>query len=703
MTESRSRDRVLVAALATLVVAAVVFLRLVALQILQHGTFVARAEQNQEGRVLLPPRRGDLLDRSGELLATDLRTYSVYAVPRLMKNRRLAARQLAQMFDLDTQTLDRKFATHPSFCWVTRMADPGVEERLAKAKIAGVFLQVETRRVDPGGQAVLPVVGRVNMDGSGVEGVEYQFDDLLRGHAGWATVFKDGTGRQIDLPQGSRHQPDHGHGLMLTINNAIQGILMTRLTAAVDSLEAKQATAVIVDPHTGQVLAMGTAGPNAPDASRAPAISDIYEPGSTFKVVAAAATLEEGLAGPGTLYNADNGAHDFGGFVIHDAHPHGVLTLKDAVRVSSNIVAGKLGMALGADRFYEYATAFGFGSMTGIEFPGEAGGRLRTPHTWSGRSLPTLAMGQEVSVTPLQMALAYSVIANGGLWMKPQLVLAELDEHGRLLRRFDPEAVRRVISPRTADTMRDFLLAVVDSGTATKAELSWTQVAGKTGTAQKYDPATGHYAAGKYISSFVGFVPADDPRLVCLVLIDESKKGYYGGDVAAPVFRDIVDDVHRLRDGPLSPRPPVVQVAAGDLKPPPTLVPDVRLLPLARATEKLAAVGLRVRSSGVGPRVVSQDPAPGSPVERGEPVLVTLSKETAPAVPDVIGLTLREALGVLSGHSIPARAMGSGVVCAQEPAPGSHLEAGGVCLLTCKSEATVKLASHVEDSRNGGR
>ena len=703
MTESRSRDRVLLAALVALVAAAVVLLRLVALQIVAHGTFVARAEQNQEGRVLLPPRRGDLLDRRGELLATDLRTYSVYAVPRLMKDRRAAARTLAQMFDLDAQALDKKFAAHPSFCWVTRMAMPGVEDRLAKAKLQGVYLQVETRRVDPGGQAVLPVVGRVNMDGNGVEGVEYQFDDLLRGRPGWATVFKDGRGRQIDLPQGSRRQPDHGHGFLLSIDNAIQGIVMTRLVAAVDSLEAKQATCVVIDPHTGQVLAMGTAGPDAPDAVRAPAVSDIYEPGSTFKVVAAAATLEEGLATPGTLYNADNGAHDFGGFVIHDAHPHGILTLKDAVRVSSNIVAGKLGMALGADRFYEYATAFGFGSMTGIEFPGEAGGRLRTPRTWSGRSLPTLAMGQEVSVTPLQMALAYGVIANGGVWMKPELVLAELDESGHVLRRFEPEAVRRVISPKTAATMRDFLCAVVDSGTATRAELSWTQVAGKTGTAQKYDPATGHYAAGKYISSFVGFVPADDPRLVCLVLIDESKKGYYGGDVAAPVFRDIVEDVHRLRDGPLSPRPTVVQVAADDLKPPPTLVPDVRLLPLDRATEKLAALGLRVRSSGTGPRVVSQDPAPGSPVERGQAVNVALAREIAPEVPNVTGLTLREALGLLSARSIPARASGSGVVSAQDPAPGSKLEDGGVCLLTCKSETSVKLASQIGEPRNGGR
>jgi len=701
VTESRSRDRVLLAALAALVAAVVVLLRLVALQIVAHGTFVARAEQNQEGRVLLPPRRGDLLDRRGELLATDLRTYSVYAVPRLMKDRRRTARALARMFRLSPGTLEKRFAAHPAFCWVARMTEPGVEDRLEEAKLPGVFLQVETRRVDPGGESVLPVVGRVNLDGRGVEGVEYQLDAQLRGRPGWATVFKDGTGRRIDLPQGNRRQPLAGHGYLLTIDNAIQGIVMTRLAAAVDSLEAKSATAVVIEPHTGQILAMGTAGPSAPDASRAPTVSDTYEPGSTFKVVAAAATLEERLAGPATLYNADNGAHDFGGFVIHDAHPHGVLTLRDAVRVSSNIVAGKLGLALGADRFYEYCTAFGFGSLTGVDFPGEAGGRLRTPRAWSGRSLPTLAMGQEVSVTPLQMAAAYGVIANGGVWMRPQLVLAELDERGRVGKRFAPEAVRRVISPATASTMRDFLEAVVDSGTATRATLSWAVVAGKTGTAQKYDPATRRYAQGKFVSSFVGFVPAEDPRLVCLVLVDESKKGYYGGDVAAPVFRDIVEDVHRLRGGPLSPRPTTVQVAAADLAPPPTLVPDVRLLPRERAAEKLAALGLRVRTSGAGPRVVSQDPAPGRPVERGQAVEITLSRPQAPEVPDVRGLTLREALGVLSSRSIPVRAAGSGVVVAQRPAPGTHLTSGQACVLSCQPE--VRLASQVGDARDGGR
>ena len=703
MSESTGRDRILVAALVATAAAGILCARLLAVQVVQHEHFAARAEQNQEGRVLLPPRRGDLVDRRGELLATDLRTYSVYAVPRLMKNRRSTARALARLLDVDAGALEKRFRERPGFCWVTRMADPGIEDKLEKARLRGVFLTVESRREDPGGEAVLPVLGRVNLDGSGVEGLEFQFDGRLRGRPGWATVFRDGTGRQISLPQGSRRQPLHGHGLVLTLDNAIQAIAVARLAAAADSLRAQQASAVILDPRTGEILAMAAAGRAAPDARRNPVVSDQYEPGSTFKLVAAAATLEEGLAQPSTVYDAENGAYDFGPCVIHDSHPHGRLTLRDAVRFSSNIVAGKLGVGLGARRYYEYASAFGFGSLTGIEFPGEAPGRLRHPRSWSGRSLPTLAMGQEVAVTPLQVALAYAVVANGGVLMQPQVVLAEIDEQGRAGDRIPPRAVRRVLSPRTAATLRDFLQAVVDSGTATRARLPWTTVAGKTGTAQKYDPATHTYARGRYISSFVGFLPADDPRLVCLVLVDEPRKGYYGGEVAAPIFRDIMEDIRRLRGGPLSERPATVQVAAADLAPPPTLVPDVRLLPEERARERLAAIGLRVHAVGDGPRVLAQTPAPGSPVERGQAVEIVLARATAPVVPEVRGLTLREALARLSAAGVPARITGTGVVAGQRPAAGSRLAEGATCLLTCRSEAAVRLAAQTEGRGRGRR
>jgi cell division protein FtsI (penicillin-binding protein 3) len=666
-----------------LVAALVVFARLVTLQVFAHERFEARAEQNQEGRVLLPPRRGDLLDRNGSVLASDLRTYSVHAVPRIMKNPGATAKKLARLLDLDAGDLLRNFKKRPGFCWVSRQLDPGMEMRLQEAGLRGVILNVDTRREYPE-PACLGITGRVNLDGKGVEGIEYQFESILHGRSGWETVYKDGSGGQVSLPRGSRRDPEHGHGLVLTIDANIQGVLMSRLRSAVESSGARQATAIVLDPYTGEILGMASTGPAIKKVKRNPAISDTYEPGSTFKLVVVAATLEEDVAEPGTIYDAEQGAYNFGGFVIHDSHEYDDLTFWDAVRYSSNIIAGKLAVELGDRRFYEYSTAFGFGSLTGVEFPGEVGGQLRPPHQWSGRSLPTLAMGQEVSVTPLQMALSYAVVANGGLLMKPQLILAELDNHGKVVKRFKPHAVRRVFSDKTASVLRGMLEAVVDSGTAKRARIDWAKVAGKTGTAQKYDPESGTYSRGKYVSSFVGFLPAHDPRLVCLVLVDEPRRGYYGGEIAAPVFRDIVEDIRRMRGGPLSPTPATVHVDPDDLKPPSTVVPDVRLLPLEEAMRQLADLGFRTKTQGEGVRVVGQHPSGGIATERGEVIELTLDGGARRIMPRVVGLTVRQALAELSECSVRPTVRGSGVVRAQEPAAGARLSPDRRCVLYCR-------------------
>jgi cell division protein FtsI (penicillin-binding protein 3) len=680
---SPGRDRILFAALLGLVAALAVFARLVTVQVFAHERFEARAEQNQEGRVLLPPRRGELLDRKGRVLASDLRTYSVHAVPRIMKNPRATAKKLARLLDLNTSTLIREFKKRPKFCWVSRQLDPGLETELQEAGLRGVYLNVEIRR-EYSEPACVGVTGRVNLDGKGVEGIEYQFESVLHGRSGWETVYKDGSGGKVFLPRGSRRDPEHGHGLVLTIDSSIQGVVMSRLGAAVERTGARQGTAVVLDPYSGEILGMGSCGPATKGVKRNPVMSDTYEPGSTFKLVAASATLDEDLADTETIYNAEDGSYNFGGFLIHDTHEYGEITLFDAVRFSSNIVAGKLAVELGERKFYQYATAYGFGSLTGVEFPGEAGGRLRPPHQWSGRSLPTLAIGQEVSVTPLQMALSYAVLANGGLLMTPQLVLAELDPHGKVVRRFKPHAVRRVISAETATVMREMMQAVVDSGTAKRARIDWAHVGGKTGTAQKYDPASGTYSRAKYVSSFVGFLPADDPRLVCLVLIDEPGRGYYGGEVAAPVFREIVEDIRRMRRGPLSPTPERVLVDPEDVRPPPTVVPDVRLLPIDEASRLLAEMGLRVRAQGEGTRVVAQSPVSGIPIDRGEVVELVLDMGATGVMPRVVGLTVRQALAELSARGIRPQVVGSGVVRKQAPAAGAKLPRERRCVLRCE-------------------
>jgi cell division protein FtsI (penicillin-binding protein 3) len=678
-----SRGRILLAAFLALACAGALFSRLVAIQVLAHERFEARAEQNQEGRVLLPARRGDFLDKNGVLLASDVSTYSVHAVPRLMPDPAAAARRLAAALELDAARLSRDFARRPRFCWVHRKLDPERAAAVQKLGLPGVFWNHEPRREYPGGSASQQVTGKVNLDGHGVEGLEYQYDALLSGESGWATYTRDGAGGRVLLPRNARREPTHGRGLVLTLDAEMQGAVMNRLEEAVRETGARQASAVVLDPHSGAIWALGAAGPGAEGAHRQAVVSDTYEPGSTFKMVVAAAVLEEGLAGTGTHVHAEHGSYNFGGFSIRDVHGYGDLTLADAFRYSSNIVAGKLSLLLGAERFYHYATSFGFGSLTGIDFPGEVGGRLRAPRQWSNRSLPTLAIGQELSVTPLQLAAAYAVVANGGMLMKPYLVQAELDPEGRVARRIAPEPIRRVLTEATAATLRGMLRAVVDSGTARKASLEWAAVAGKTGTAQKYDPALGTYSRSKFVSSFVGIVPAEEPKLVCLVQVDEPARGHYGGEIAAPVFRRILEDLRRIPEGPLSPRLHRVQVLPAEFAPPPSEVPDVRLLTAERARRRLAEHGFRVRERGHGTRVLDQKPEAGHRAGRGEWVEIVLEPAGSGSLPDVVGLTLREAIDRLSRIGVRSEVVGSGIVVTQFPPAGSYVERTGTCLLRC--------------------
>ena len=540
------RRRLVPAAAVLFIAGACVLARLSFLQVLRHGYYAERAEVNQQERVPLPPARGEIRDRHGHLLAQDRRTYSLIAVPRNMPDPPRMARRLAKALDLDAAKLAAEFKRRPNYCWVVRQRPPELAAMFAdstrgKNGWSSVFLQGETRRSYPEGEPLAQLIGRADLDNVGVEGIEYQFDSVLRGQQGWRTVLQDGRGRQIGMPGWSSKNPVNGHSIDLTIDSDIQSVVCQRLRDAVDSLSATKAIAVVVDPWTGEILAAGSEPQPAEPPFRNQAITDQFEPGSTFKMVVVSAALEEKLAEPTTMFNAENGAYDFGGFTIHDSHPHGMLTLADGVRFSSNIVAGKLGLIVGSRNMYEYATNYGFGALTGIDFPGEASGLLRHPDRWSGRSLPTIAMGHELSVTALQLALAYAAVANGGTLMAPQLLAAEYDARGNVLSRLEPRPLHRVVSTETAATLRTFLQAVVDSGTATRAELAWAHVGGKTGTAQKYDIALHTYKNGKYLASFVGFLPVESPRLVCVVMVDEPRKGYYGGDVAAPAFEQITE------------------------------------------------------------------------------------------------------------------------------------------------------------------
>src|SRR5262249_41274434 len=419
------------------------------------------------------------------------------------------------------------------------------------------------------GEVAAQVVGFEGADG-GLEGVERAWNDTLAGTPGRAVVGRDALGREV-VTQRILTPPAPGHGVMLTIDRTIQYLAEREIDAAYRRTQAKGAMAVAMDPRTGDVLALAlrpTFNPNAflsvasRDLWRNRAITDPFEPGSTFKVILAAAALEEGVVRPEDRIWAENGKLTIAKTTIHDWKKFGWLSFSEVLQNSSNVGSMKVGLSLGPDRYYRYMTAFGFGAPTGVGLAGESRGVLRDPQRWSALSLPTMSIGQEVSVTALQMLAAFGAVANGGILMQPRLVKAEFDADGHEVRRIEPRAVRQVISAETARTLTQILVQVVEHGTGHFAAVPGYDVGGKTGTAQKLDPATRRYSRAPGVLSFIGFVPADAPRLVMLVLLDEPKNEKWGSEAAAPMFSAIAGPVLRYLD--VAPRGAVpIQVGTG--------------------------------------------------------------------------------------------------------------------------------------------
>jgi stage V sporulation protein D (sporulation-specific penicillin-binding protein) len=703
------RSRVLVAAAGLFLGLLLLWVRVAWLQVGLHAHYQERANLNQEQRVLVRPTRGNLLDRRGRPLARDLVTYCVAAAPREMKDARGTARRLARALRLDPNRLARAFAARPRYLVVARRVAPDVGQAIAEWKTRGLYLTSETRREYLLGPAAQEVLGRTDLDNTGVEGLELQFDAELRGQPGWTTRFRDGRGRSHALPGLLHREPTDGRHVVLTLDADLQAILESHLARALDTLDAVRAFGLFLDPRTGEVLAAANVPHLEPGRIRNWNFTDQYEPGSTYKMVVAGAALEEGVVRPNTWLEASATGEALvaPGCLLHDVHKEAGYTFFDAVRWSSNIVMARLALRLGGERYHRYATALGFGSLTGIAFPGETGGRLRSPEHWSGRSLPTLAIGHELTVTPLQLALAYAAVANGGVLMHPMLVREVRDADGRTVRRISPHAQRRVFSESTTEVLSQMLAAVVDSGTARHARIAGLRIAGKTGTAQKFDPRTRRYGDRMFVSSFVGYAPVDDPALVGVVVIDEPRgRRYYGGEVAGPVFREVLRDLRRLPGGPLDLA--ATTTAARPPAPAPVVVPDLRLM-LPRAAEaRLAADGLRARFQGRGERALAQSPAAGQAVERGASVTVWLAAPPDTAngrMPDVTGLAVRSALRRLSVLEARVTLVGGGVVVRQQPAPGEPLPRGARCRLWCEpvpASAEPRPGGAVASSMPGG-
>ena len=551
MTGSPSRGRRYVLLLVMLCGFAIVLFRLVSLQVLQAAELTAKADRQHQKTVSLEGARGTIVDRHGKVLAMNMEVPSVFGIPTALDSPAKTARSLSPVLHVRTDELERKLRQDRSFVWLARKLDPEQGHRLERMPMEGIGLVMEGRRFYPKGSLLAHVLGFAGMDGEGLEGIERRYESQLHGEKRVVVLQRDAMGRTV-FPKGQAEQvPAGGHGLVITIDEVIQYIAEKEVEEAVTKARAKSGTVIVLDPQSGAVLALAISprfDPNAvasltADRWRNRALTDTYEPGSTMKALVAAAALEEKVMKPSTMLYGENGRMTIANTVIHDHEKLGWMTFAQVIQKSSNIGAAKAGMALGDQRLYRYLQAFGFGQKTEIDLPGEVGGLVKHPKEWGRRSLASISMGQEIGVTPIQMVSAVAALANGGVLMKPYVVSEVRDAQGKTLREILPQVKRRVVSPETARTVTSILEGVVTDGTGTKAAIPGFRVAGKTGTAQKIDPRTGAYSSTLFVGSFVGFVPADNPRLAMIVVIDEPQGENWGGTVAAPVFRRVGEQV----------------------------------------------------------------------------------------------------------------------------------------------------------------
>ncbi|RJQ43201.1 MAG: penicillin-binding protein 2 [Nitrospiraceae bacterium] len=558
-----SRKRGVVIFTAILFGFAVIGFRLVNLMILDHEKLSERATQQYIKEKALTPQRGAIWDRNFKEMATNIETDSLYVVPVKVKDTRQLSSQIAPIIKVSAGEINGLLQKRKEkgFAWLARRMDLETSRRLeglrAPFKDGEIGFVTEPKRFYPKGHVASHIMGFSNIDDKGIAGIELLYDEYLKGEVKSVSFGVDARGKSL---AGDIKEAVPGNNIILTVDEGLQYIVERELENAMEEHKAKAATAIMMNPATGEILALAnrpTFDPNSPaeadgEEKRNRAITDLYEPGSTMKSMLASAAFEEKKVSLRDIFDVSKGTIVVGGKTIHDVHRHGILSFQEVIQKSSNVGAVKIGQRLGETKYYDYLRKFGFGEKTGIDFPGEVKGILRGVKNWSGTSLAALSIGQEIGVTPLQMLRAYCAIANGGTLMKPYIVSEIISPSGKVIKKSVPTEERRVISKTTAALMRDILKTVVEEGgTAQKASVKGNLVAGKTGTAQVFDPETGRYSRSRFVSSFVGFAPADNPKVALIVVISEPQGATYGGLVAAPVFKNIIEHTFAYLDVPM--------------------------------------------------------------------------------------------------------------------------------------------------------
>lgn len=544
---------------------AFLIIRLFYLQLFEHSRFVKLAEDTCNVVIDLPPKRGLILDRNLKKLAMNVPRYSIYAIPRRMndKERKQAAEYLSAILNKNKAEIQEKLSKDKLFVWIDRKVSDTKARAIKERRLASVDIISESERSYPNNSLLAHVLGFVDIDNKGLEGMEKYYDRGLRGAPGRRHIVVDAKRRQVCAPEDDFFPPRNGYNLVLTVDETIQHIAEKAMMASVDKYHPKSASVLVMDPYTGGIFALcnwPAYNPNkftdsTLEERRNRAVTDLFEPGSSFKIVPASGALEEKVAALDDEFFCENGKYLIAGRILHDHDPHGMLKFKNIIELSSNIGIVKIAQKLGPDKLYKYIKLLGFNKKTGINLPGEVAGILRPISAWSKTSMTALPIGQEVGVTAIQMACAVAAIGNGGVLLEPRIVEKIIDEKGALIKEFKPKGVRRVISQEACAKMKEALKMVVDTGTGTRAQVIGYSAAGKTGTGQRLE-ADGSYSHNKFNSVFIGFAPVENPKIAVAVVLVESHPYYYGGTVAAPVFSEIAaNTLPYLYVSPDSPKP----------------------------------------------------------------------------------------------------------------------------------------------------
>jgi cell division protein FtsI (penicillin-binding protein 3) len=707
--------------------AGAICLRLVYLQIFRYGDFEQRAQRQQQRTTEVAAKRGIIYDRAGRELAMSVAVDSVFAVPADIPDLAGTISLVARITKADPRELLAKCQSARTFCWVARKADAETADRIRAMNLRGIYFQKESKRFYPKRELAAQVLGYVGMDDEGLSGIERADDDDLRGKPGRMLISVDARRKWFGSVE---KQPDPGENVVLTIDEKIQYIAERELETAMQQTHAETGTVVVQNPKTGEILALAnrpTFNPNlareiTPQKLKDHAVSDAYEPGSTFKVVTIAAALEEKLTRPEEMFDCQMGSIVINGMRIRDSKPHGVISVADVLAVSSDVGAIKIALRLGEERFYKYIRAFGFGQQTGIELPGETRGMTKPLNRWSKVSIGAISMGQEIGITPLQLVSMISTIANDGVWTAPRIIAGTTAPQGTpQMVAFHPGAQRRVISPMTAALMKRMMQGVIlaQHSTGKAARLEGYSAAGKTGTGQKIDPATHAYSRTKYVASFAGFAPVNDPAVTVAVILDSPVGLHQGGQVSAPVFQRVAQQVleylHTPHDVELPPNPQVlmaerrvkdqdveegspdrlgdsleaVDSPPADLNPqPPSAAP--KPMPEAAASVVVSAALRQGEPSASAvpeqnqPATLEDNP-PGAPIPAHLPSSGTIMLDVEQGgivVPSFLGKSVRTAIEMAQETGLDLDAVGSGLARQQSPPAGSHVASG--------SQVTVK-------------